>query len=181
MATHLALLRGINVGGKNLVPMKDLAETLRDAGHTGVRTYIQSGNVVFSAAGDPDPRRLEDELERVLEARFGIPLTVVVRTRAELAATIDAAPATHGAADRRSDVLFLKHPLTVAEALAQFPEPHEQVDLVTAGPDAVYWSRLDALASRSRLSKLAGRAVYRQLTVRNWRTTTRLLELLDET
>lgn len=74
MERYVALLRGINVGGKNKVPMADLRDALGDAGYESVRTYIQSGNVVFASARSR--KGLEEEVEQVLEARFGFPIPV---------------------------------------------------------------------------------------------------------
>ena len=178
MPSSVALLRGINVGGKNLIRMPDLAACFRDAGHRDVRTYIQSGNVLFT----PDPAagpELEDALERMLLERFHIPILVVVRSRGELAATIAAAPANHGSEKLRSDVFFLKHPLTAEAVYAQLPELRQGVDSVALGPGAIYFSRVAAQASKTRITRLMSMPVYRQMTVRNWRTTTRILEMLD--
>lgn len=179
MPTSVALLRGINVGGRNLVPMSELAACFRDAGYTDVRTYIQSGNVVFTADPATGPR-LESALEGMLERRFGIPITVVVRSRDELEATVSAAPVDHGSADLRSDVFFLKHPLTAEEALAQLPELRAGVDSMAPGPGALYFSRVAACAGESRIAAFMGKAVFRRMTARNWRTTTTLLRMLDE-
>ena len=71
MASHVALLRGINVGGRNKVPMADLREVVTSLGHTGVTTYIQSGNVLFSTA-DTDTAKLAAALESAIGERFGI-------------------------------------------------------------------------------------------------------------
>jgi uncharacterized protein (DUF1697 family) len=179
MSTSVALLRGINVGGKNLISMPELAACFSDAGYRDVRTYIQSGNVLFAAAPPSGPK-LEDAVERMLEERFGIPIRVVIRSRDELAATIAAAPANHGSEHLRSDVYFLKHPLTAEEALAELPELREGVDSVAPGPAAIYFSRVAAQASKTRITRLMSMPIFRQMTVRNWRTTTRLLEMLDD-
>jgi len=178
MPSSVALLRGINVGGKNLISMADLAACFRDAGYQDVRTYIQSGNVVFTA--DPATgREVEDAVERMLEKRFEIPILVVIRSRDELAATIAGAPANHGSDELRSDVFFLKDPLAAEAAFAALPELREGVDAVALGPGAIYFSRLAAQAAKTRMTRLIGTPIYRQMTVRNWRTTTRLLQLLD--
>jgi len=121
MSSFVALLRGINVGGKNLVRMPDLAACFRDAGYRDVHTYIQSGNVLFTADRPGGPE-LEAVLERMLEERFAIPILVVVRSRDELAATIAAAPTNHGSEELRSDVFFLKHQLTAEATYAELPE-----------------------------------------------------------
>jgi uncharacterized protein (DUF1697 family) len=179
MASYVALLRGINVGGKNLIRMPDLAASFEDAGFRDVRTYIQSGNVLFTTERTDGPE-LEDDVERMLEARFHFPILVVLRSRDELAATIAAAPANHGSGDLRSDAFFLKHPLTAEAAYAELPELREGVDAVAPGPGAIYFSRVAAQASKTRITRLMSMPVYQQMTIRNWRTTTRLLEMLDE-
>lgn len=179
MPSSVALLRGINVGGKNLIRMPDLAACFRDAGHRDVRTFIQSGNVLFTPDHAAEPE-LEDALERMLEERFHIPILVVVRSRGELAATIAAAPANHGSEKLRSDVFFLKHALTAEAVYAQLPELREGVDSVALGPGAIYFSRVAAQASKTRITRLMSMPVYRRMTVRNWRTTTRILAMLED-
>ena len=91
MASHVALLRGINVGGRNKVPMADLRQVVASLGHTGVSTYIQSGNVLFSTA-DTDNAKLAAALESAIEDRFGIWSSVVVLSRDELAQVLAANP-----------------------------------------------------------------------------------------
>src|SRR6266480_2074013 len=94
MATHVALLRGINVGGNNKVPMADLREVVASLGHTGVSTYIQSGNVLFTARAGAaaDAPTLAAGLEKAIEQAFGLRLRVVVLSRAELAQVISDNP-----------------------------------------------------------------------------------------
>ncbi len=158
--------------------MPELAETFREAGFTDVRTYIQSGNVLFSTDRAPGTK-LEGILARVREERFGISITVIVRSRDELAAAIEAAPKGHGSPDLRSDVYFLKAPLSAEEAHAELPELRDGVDSVALGPGVLYFSRVKARATETNINRFMGKPVFRQITVRNWRTTTKLLELLD--
>lgn len=174
----VALLRGINVGGRNPIRMPELVACFRDAGYEDVSTYLQSGNVLFRAAGTKGPK-LEAEVEAMLEQRFGMPLLVVIRSRDELARTIDAAPADHGSPQLRSDIFFLKHPLTAEEALAELPELREGVDSVAPGPGAIYFSRMAAKATKTRIQRFMAMPVFQQITVRTWRTSVRLLEMLD--
>src|SRR5829696_1988517 len=138
---HVALLRGINVGGRNPVPMADLRAAFEGAGHTAVRTYIQSGNVLFESRGGVD----EDAIEAVLERRFGLPLVVVLRTERQLRAVVEGAPEGFG---RRpdtfhSDVVFLKAPLTSRQAM-RVVELRDGVDQAWPGKGAVYFQRLSA-------------------------------------
>jgi uncharacterized protein (DUF1697 family) len=106
MASHVALLRGINVGGRNKVPMADLREVVTSLGHTGVSTYIQSGNVLFSTA-DTDNAKLAAALESAIEDRFGIWSSVVVLTRDELAQVLAANPYPDEPNPRMVHVVFL--------------------------------------------------------------------------
>lgn len=177
---YLALLRGINVGGNNLIPMAALRETFEGLGATDVATYIQSGNVLFDG-GRRGAAAWTTRIEGALSERFAYDATVVVRSHEELRSIVRGAPGGFGdEPDRfRYDVLFLKEPLSAAEALDQVPI-REGVDLVAAGEGALYHSRLEARATQSRLNRIVGTPIYRQMTIRNWRTTTRLLAMLDE-
>lgn len=177
-SSYVALLRGINVGGRNPIRMPELVECFRDAGYEEVGTYLQSGNVLFSADHKTGPK-LEAALEAMLEQRFGVPLLVVIRSRDELAQTIDAAPADHGSPKLRSEIFFLKHPLTAEEALAEMPELREGVDSVAPGPGAIYFSRVAAQATKTRIQRFMGMPIFQQMTVRTWRTCIRLREMLD--
>ena len=105
MASHVALLRGINVGGRNKVPMADLREVVAALGHTGVTTYIQSGNVLFSTT-DTDTAKLAAALETAIEDRFGLWSSVVVLSRDELAEVLAANPYSDEPDPRLVHVVF---------------------------------------------------------------------------
>ena len=169
---HLALLRGINVGGKNLVKMAELRESFERLGLEQVSTYINSGNVLFRA-----PRQKGEELAARIEAAItkdlGIPLKIVLLTRAQLQKVIDGAPRGFGDPAYRCDVIFLRKPLTVGKA-ASVLETKEGVDQLWRGPGVVYFSRLDAKASSSRINKVVGKSEYQDMTIRSWSTTKKL-------
>lgn len=177
-AHYVGLLRGINVGGRNKVLMADLRAAFTAHGCTDVETYIQSGNVVF--ASDHPRDSLEGSLEAVLGDRFGIELTVVVRTHRQLRDVVAKAPAGFGASPEtyHSDVVFLKAPLTASKAM-QVVELRDGVDRAWPGAGVVYFSRLSARRTESRMSRIVGTPEYRRMTIRNWATTTRLLGMLD--
>ena len=175
---YLALIRGINVGGKNLVKMADLRDAFERMDFAEVATYIQSGNVLFRA-----PRQKREELaariERELSARFGMELKVVLLTDALLKEVIDGAPRGFGGEDYRCDVIFLRKPVTVKAAFALI-ETREGVDQAWAGKGVLYFSRLAAKASGSRLSKIVALPEYQNMTIRSWSTTKKLAGLMDE-
>jgi uncharacterized protein (DUF1697 family) len=174
---YVALLRGINVGGRNPVAMAALREACEAAGLEEVSTYIQSGNVLFRT--DEPANSLEQEVERLVEARFGVPLMVVVRSHRQLRAVVDVAPAGFGSSTHHSDVLFLKAPLTAAKAM-RVVELRDEVDQAWPGNGVLYFARLSARRTQSRMSKIVGTPEYRQMTIRSWATTTKLLGMLDE-
>ncbi len=178
MARFVALLRGINVGGKNKVPMADLREVFEALGYDGVSTYIQSGNVIFSATGRPAD--LEDAIEIGLERRFGFPLVVVVRSERQLRAVVDTAPPGFGqdADTYYSDAVFLKAPLTAGELLELMPR-REGVDEAWAGTGVLYFQRLGAERTKSKMGRIAALPEYQLVTIRSWATTTKLVALLD--
>ena len=172
----MALLRGINVGGRNAVAMTDLRAAFEDAGHTAVRTYIQSGNVLFEAGSAAD----EDGVEALLEERFGLPLVVLLRTERQLRAVVSGAPDGFGQRPEEfhSDVVFLKAPLTSRQAMRAV-ELRDGVDEAWPGRGVLYMQRLSARLTSSRLNRIASTPEYKSMTIRSWRTTTKLLSLLD--
>ncbi len=175
----LALLRGINVGGNNVIPMRELQECFESMGLADVTTYIQSGNVLFAAEGDT--AALEQKIEQGLAKRFSYSATVVVLTAKALRRVVTEAPPGFGqdTAAERYDVLFVKSPLTTAEALEKIPRK-EGVDHASAGTHALYFSRLISKATQSKLSRITAMPLYQLLTIRNWNTTTKLLALMTE-
>jgi uncharacterized protein (DUF1697 family) len=176
---YVALLRGINVGGRHKVAMADLRTAFEDGGYGAVRTYIQSGNVVFESSATR--KSLEDDIERVLETRFSIPLVVVVRSHDQLRNVVDQAPNGFGAEPDtyHSDVIFLKGPLTAKQAM-RVVALREGVDQAWPGTGVLYFSRLSSLRTKSRMSSIVGTPEYQLMTIRSWSTTTKLLALLDE-
>jgi uncharacterized protein (DUF1697 family) len=174
---YLALLRGVNVGGKNLVKMADLRVACEEIGFAEVATYIQSGNVLFRARRQKREElaaRIESELSR----RFDAALRVVLLTHAQLREVVEGAPDEFGAEPYKCDVIFLRKPLTASKAISVV-ETREGVDKASAGRGALYFSRLASKASSSRLSKLVALPEYQDMTIRSWSTTTKLLDLMD--
>ena len=174
---YVALLRGINVGGKNLIKMAALARCFEELGADDVKTYIASGNVLFSSV--ETARALVPRLEAGLAARFGYPASLVLRTRAQMQRVVASAPPGFGARPERflSDVLFLKEPLT-ARAAMKSVLAREGVDQAWPGPGVVYYARIAELAARSLLPRLAAMPIYKQMTVRSWSTATKLTALM---
>jgi len=161
--------------------MADLRAALEGIGLLNVRTYIQSGNVVFTETkAVASAAALEPRVEAVLEERFGFPIATVVRSEAEMRAVVADAPAGFGAspATHLCDVVFLRPDLTVAQAM-DVVVTREGVDRAWPGTDVVYFERLAERRTESRLSRIMGTTAYRSMTIRNWNTTTKLVTMLE--
>jgi uncharacterized protein (DUF1697 family) len=173
-----ALLRGVNVGGSNIVSMAQLKAVFEEAGLDSVRTYINSGNVIFSTDA-PDRQALTQRLERGIAERFGLQVGVLLRDTAEMADIVGAIPGDWANDDtQKCDVLFLwpeiDRPAIVAELGAR-----PGVDEVRYVAGAVIRRVSRADAGRSGLLKLFGSPLYRQMTIRNCNTARKLLELMS--
>jgi uncharacterized protein (DUF1697 family) len=150
------------------------AQRLRD-----VATYIQSGNVLFTADRSSQ-QALTTRIEKALSRTFAYESRVVVRSFEQMRTAVQRAPKGFGEQPEvhRYDVIFLKHPLTAGEAL-QSVTAKAGVDRVYAGEDVLYFSRLIARASQSQLSRVVGKPAYQNMTIRNWNTTRKLLQLME--
>ena len=178
--SYLTLLRGINVGGNNLIKMAALRECFERNGFDDVSTYIASGNVLFRSRA-ADVKRLTGKIERMLSSEFPYDAKVVVVSHDQQRAIVEQAPKGFGSNPGKHlcDVIYLRPPLTAAKAIEEV-DTREGVDEVAAGDGVLYFSRLKAKASGSRLSKIVTSPIYPELTIRSWNTATKLLGKLDE-
>jgi uncharacterized protein (DUF1697 family) len=175
---YVALLRGINVGGSNLIRMPALKACFESDGFRDVATYIQSGNVLFTA-GRANQAALTVQIEKALSKTFAYQARVVVRSLGQMKATVEGAPRGFGRqpATYRYDVIFLKDPLTPGEAMKSV-SARPGVDRVFAGDGVLYFSRLISRAAQSHLSRVVGTPAYQNMTIRNWNTTVKLFDLM---
>jgi len=175
---QVLLLRGINLGPSRRVAMADLRELLSGAGYPDVRTYVQSGNVVLGS--DAAPAQLERDAGQLISARFGFDVTVIVRTRDELAEVVARNPLAAVVTEpKRYQVSFMATALArdrVAEleAVAQAPE-----HLVVIDREAYAWHP-EGVARSKLWNALAGRGLGVTATARNWTTVSTLLAMTDE-
>ena len=181
MRTLVLLLRGINVGGKNKLPMADLRALLTELGFADVRTYIASGNAIVRSPYAATEAR--ERIEAALPERFTLDtdlLKVLVLTPARLRRIVDERPPGFGDEPDtyHSDAIFLID-ITPAAAMRVF-QPREGVDRVWPGRGVIYSQRLSAERTRSRLGRIVGTEPYRSMTIRSWATTTKLLDLVTD-
>jgi uncharacterized protein (DUF1697 family) len=177
---YVALLRGINVGGKNKVPMAELKECFAELGCKNVQTYIASGNVILESR--TSAATLTRDIQEVMPERFeldGGRMTALVLSHDQLRRVVHQAPKGFGAQPGKyhSDAIFLIG-VRSAEAIKVF-SPREGVDKVWRGELAIYSQRLSAQRTKSRLSKIMSSPLYKQMTIRSWATTEKLLQVMD--
>jgi uncharacterized protein (DUF1697 family) len=175
VSTYTALLRGVNVGGRTKVSMKELKALFEDLGYTGVVTYIQSGNVVFDSSSKVGTKEAT-AIEKSIRAAFGFDVAVVVRSSKELAAVVADNPFVAAGADpSKLHVTFLAAPV-----------PKGSLDRIDAGryaPEEFAIGRREVYLhlpngiGRSKLASALARPLSAEATTRNWNTVTKLLAM----
>ncbi len=175
---YVALLRGINVGGKKLMKMADVRDCLEGRDFQRVTTYIQSGNDLFESRRS-DVAGLTAAMEKAFATTFGHNVPVFLRSQAQLKKIVMQAPAAWKTGRAlRQNVAFLRAPLTAKRALAEI-DPKPGVDAVDAGDRVVYMSTIMSRLTQSRLPKIVGTPVYADMTIRSYSTCQKILALME--
>lgn len=175
---YVALLRGINVGGKNRVPMADLKSCLEESDLKDVRTYIQSGNVIFQSASK-DETELTEQIEQAIEKTFGFPVVVALFSQPEFEYIASHTPANWlKNPEWKYNYLFLKKPTTGEQAIEAMGEQKKDIELAVAGKGVVYQAMSIRLFGRTTASRMIGTPIYKQMTIRNDNTVQKLLAML---
>lgn len=178
MASHALLLRGINVGRARQLPMAELRDLLTELGYDDVRTYVRSGNVVLGTR--QGQAALMSTVEKAIDARFGMAVPVIVRTRAQITEVIDANPLPHGVDEpAKLFVAFLDAPLPAGAGDAVDPDDYLPDEIRVNGAE-VYFRCPNGL-SKSTFTPAFWKAlgVGANSTVRNWNTVLTLQRMLD--
>ncbi|MFN2316837.1 MAG: DUF1697 domain-containing protein [Gemmatimonadales bacterium] len=176
-ARRVALLRGINVGGKHRVPMAELRQAAEALGWTDVQSYIQSGNLVFAAAGQA--AAFERTLEAAIAKRFGLAIPAMVRTAREWLGYLGKNPFPDASASEPGLVMLAlsKAPLAAGAAAALQGRAMDGERVQESG--GALWIYFPGGSGRSKLSPaLMDRLAGSPVTMRNWRTVVKLGELL---
>lgn len=188
---YVALLRGVNVGGNSRVPMPQLRHALEAAGFMDVRTYINSGNVVFSVApsgesGEDGGERsevLQQMIHEVIADTFGLDIAVAVLSAREFVETLDKAPQWWGfgadaAEGDKHDAIVVVAPLQAGEVADSVGEPRAEYEREAHFGRMVFWSAAIKTFSRTRWSKVvASSEYYSRITIRNHRTMRKLADM----
>ncbi|WLV25452.1 DUF1697 domain-containing protein [Aciduricibacillus chroicocephali] len=175
----VALLRGINVGGKNKINMKLLKQTFENAGLDNVVTYINTGNIIFSCKGK-SKTELANLLEEMIHNDFQLHIKTIVLSLGDFKEIVSAIPASwKNDMNMKSDVLFLWDEIdneSVLEKLVIKPA----IDSVKYVPGAILWSADKENITKSGKSKIIGSDIYKNITVRNVNTVRKIYELMQD-
>ena len=180
MKTYVILLRGINVGGKNKIAMAELKLYLEELGYQGVKTYINSGNVLLRSK--QPPQQIAAQIEKMLPAKFKLDsdlIKILALSHQDLQGVVDKAPKGFGTQPTKyhSDAIFLIG-ITPKQAMEVF-SPREGVDRIWPGKGVIYSQRLSAQRTKSRLGQITGTPAYKNMTIRSWNTTIKLLQMIE--
>ncbi len=179
MQVYIALLRGINVGGKNKIPMPILKAAFEETGFTEVLTYINSGNVIFKS-DKTDKIELIDLCENLIFEKFGLNIPVCIVTFGEIAEALGNAPKWWDAESEVETVhqtIFLIPPITASEVCKAVGEAKDEFEKVGYYNNVIFWSAAKATFTKTRWSKIASSSVYSKVTIRNANTAKKLLAL----
>lgn len=174
---YIALLRGINVGGNNKIDMKTLKQVFEQAGMESVKTYINSGNILFKSE-NPSKEELSAILEDAIYKHFALSIKVLIYNAEEFKAIAKALPEDWlNDKERKSDALFLWEEVNEEKVLDQLFLKSE-IDRVIYVPGAVLWSVDRDKVTKSGMVKIIGTEVYRKVTIRNVNTVRKLVNLI---
>jgi uncharacterized protein (DUF1697 family) len=177
MTEYVAFLRGVNVGGNNIIKMAALKEEFEKMCFLSVKTYIQSGNVLFRSPSD-DKEELENMIRKSLSAKFKYDAKVMIRSRKDLENTIHHFPKIFNDNEWKHNVIFLSKAIDPKDMLNQF-EIKKEIEQIHYCAGTLFWSaKLDGI-TRSTMLKLSSQKVYKEMTVRNLNTTKRILEIMN--
>ena len=176
-STFVALLRGVNVGGNNMISMSALKASFEKLGFEDVASYINSGNLLFKSK-QADARKLEQRIEQMLSSEYRLDSRVVVRSVSEMASLVESLPeAWNDDTGWRYNVIFLRHSIDSEDILAAL-QPRSGIEEVAYRPGTLLWSAQVKHITRTAMQKLSRHKAYKDMTVRNLNTTKKLYELM---
>jgi uncharacterized protein (DUF1697 family) len=175
---YVALLRGINVGGNMIIKMSDLKKVTEECGFTDVRTYIQSGNIIFRSE-EKNIGKISVRLEDCFLKNLKIESKIIIRNSVQFKAVVSGAPPEwENSNDLRCYIAFIKEPVTARDVMDRI-KLKEGVDFMQAGQGAVYMSTLLSGLTKSGFTKMVGTDIYKEITIRNYNTVKKLVDLLE--
>ncbi len=177
MTQYIALIRGINVGGKNAISMARLIEALLNKGFENVSSYINSGNIIFESQ-ETDVTKLVTTFENILSAEFAVTTRVAVISVKEIHDSWQHAPEWWGQdSNSKHNAIFVIAPADAREVAVSVGEVNPEYEKIEVYNHVIFWSAPLDTFSRTRWSKIVGTNAYDKITIRNFNTTKRLVDL----
>jgi len=175
----VALLRGVNVGGNNMISMSSLKKSFEALGFNDVVTYINSGNIIFKSK-EADARKLESKIEKMLSKEYQLDSRVVLRSLSEMEKLVKNLPRNwNDDSGWRYNVIFLRHTIDSEKILAEL-EVKKDIEEVVYYPGALLWRAQISELTRTNMLKLSSRKMYQDMTIRNQNTTRKLYALMKK-
>lgn len=178
--TYIALLRGVNVGGKNMIKMGDLQTAVSAGGFTNARTYIQSGNIIFESNSN-NKHLIAEKLRKLITATFGISVDIALYTSAEWQEIIKNAPAWWGKDTTwKHNLIALIEPYAIENVVAAVGRLKPDIEKMSPGKGVIYQSLSLKMFGRTTGGKLASNPIYKRMTLRNFNTAQKLAIVSQE-
>jgi uncharacterized protein (DUF1697 family) len=176
---YVVLLRGINVGGNGIIKMAELVKTFEGMGFSKVKSYIQSGNVLFESS-EKSARRLETMIEEEILKKHKVNTKAVVLSASQIEKIVKSIPKDWTKPElNKYNVIFLRHEVDSKDVLKEL-KPKEEIEAVVYVPGVLFWSAATSTLTRSSMVKLAAQPLYKHVTIRNLNTTKKIWEMMRE-
>ena len=181
MKKYIALLRGINVGGKNTIPMPELRLAFEEIGFSSVVTYINSGNVIF-ASDVTDERKLIEKCESKIKEKFGLSIPVAIISSEKLADVLQNTPDWWDCGDKETynNAIFVIPPTSVEEVFSVIGAARSEYEKIDSYDNVIFWSASLKTFNKSQWSKIASSPMNNKVTIRNANTTRKLLIIAEK-
>ena len=180
MITYLALLRGINVGGNSIIKMAELKLALSETGLKNVRTYIQSGNVIFDAEAT-DKLALAQKMAQAIKSNFDLDVDIIVLSASEWKAIIAAAPKWWGKdTSWKHNIIVMTSEFDMNGVVERIGVLKPDIEYIESGIGVIYQSLSYEKFGRTTSGKIASNPVYKHMTIRNYNTATKLAGLMEQ-
>ena len=179
MSRFIALLRGINISGKNKIPMADLKKSFELLGFTSVKTYLNSGNVIFSTY-ETNVKELIKRIENMIQKEFGLDIPTFVILQSDLLDILSHAPNWWGSGNKEiyDNLIFIMPPASFKDVHDEIGEPKAELEQIENYRDAIFWSfKLKFYQKTNWWSKTINAQISNKLTIRTANTVRKISKM----
>lgn len=181
MITYIALLRGINISGKNKISMNELKTELKKT-YENVTTYLNSGNIIFESSIN-DKARIKENIEEIIKIKFNLHIPVYINTAAALTDLVDNQPEWWGLENKQiyDTIIFIIPPTSYEQVYSALKEPNESLEKIKQYKDNIFWSyNLKNYRKTNWWSRTANTSIVNKITIRTANTVKKVLELCNK-